>query len=506
MTVLGLAILFSEAAVAALELLDSPTIVEREPRAALVVGWSACRAGGDGFPALRSAHRDAEVVSEQLSALGYQVITLTSYRDDQGQTIGNGFLREDLFDRIDRLSRIFETSPDQGTLIFFFAGHGASAASENYLISYDTRLSDIPGTGIPLNMVIDRLQATRAKRQMLFIDACRDAPSADFQSRNGARFTFVPYETAKGYRILFSSEFGKQSMEYEQLDGGHGAFSYFLWHGLRGAAAQDSVITFESLADYVEKKVRDFTLNHAFLQEPHRGGESHGAFFIAKAAPSTEATALPFFNGAALDATPIVNEHDLAMLRTQVLAMESRVEILQRDPHSLIARSDPLAAQNVQFAEQQLRLAGETYLLAEQTYLVSKRLDQAALRYRDAAEQYQRAERNFLAAQDIVTVNAQLLELKRVLENRSKSMEQVATFLDMTDRERALLEKIRQRYDLRIRTEPVRPSDGIATSTLYFERFLDQGISVGLGVPTTATLRLSKNDQGWGKIKMEWYH
>lgn len=43
MTVLGLAILFSEAAAAALELLDSPTIVEREPRAALVVGWSAYR-------------------------------------------------------------------------------------------------------------------------------------------------------------------------------------------------------------------------------------------------------------------------------------------------------------------------------------------------------------------------------------------------------------------------------------------------------------------------------
>lgn len=481
---------------------DSVNQLEKEPRAALVVGWSAYRGGSDGLVSLRGAHRDAGIVAEQLNALGYQVISLTSYKDERGQMVSNGVLREDLFDRLERLQRIFENHPDEGSVIFFFAGHGASAKGENYLLSYESQLSDIPGTGIPLQAVVDKLKSTRAKRQMLFIDACRDAVNPETLARSTRLFSFVPYTKSKGHRILFASEFGKQSTEYDELDGGHGAFSYFLWQGLRGGAARNGVITFETLANHVENEVRKFTLDRATLQEPHRAGEFHGEFFIAK----TKGT--PYTDRDIPPLTPepdsSLNHADIPELRRIILAFDSYVDDLRKSTKTLMARNDPLASQDVQFAEQQARMAGETYLLAEQTYLVSQLSHEALMRYRYAVAQYQRAERNLLTAHDIVTVNTQLQELKQVLENRGKSMEDIAAVLNMTDEQKSLLQRIRERYELRLRIESVRPSATDATSTLYFERYLDNGIPVSLGVPSTAALHLSKNQGTWSKISMTW--
>ncbi|KOR27205.1 hypothetical protein TI05_19545, partial [Achromatium sp. WMS3] len=68
-----------------------------------------------------------------------------------------------------------ERRPGNSTVLFAFSGHGQEdkATKKNFLLTYDTYANAVADTGLSLDQVTERLQASKAPRQIAWIDACR---------------------------------------------------------------------------------------------------------------------------------------------------------------------------------------------------------------------------------------------------------------------------------------------------------------------------------------------
>ena len=66
---------------------------------------------------------------------------------------------------------------DQGTVLFYFSGHGFRVGDENYLATFGTAMGDLAQQGLALSEVQQLLSATGAKQRIAFIDACRNDPN-----------------------------------------------------------------------------------------------------------------------------------------------------------------------------------------------------------------------------------------------------------------------------------------------------------------------------------------
>ena len=96
--------------------------------------------------------------------------------------------------------------PDQGTFLFFFGGHGFAAKGQNYLATYGVNADDLEGDGLAIAVVESLLASSKAKRKLVFIDACRNSPG------NGTRAieqrSFAKLNAAEGLKVLFSTKEG----------------------------------------------------------------------------------------------------------------------------------------------------------------------------------------------------------------------------------------------------------------------------------------------------------
>ena len=165
-----------------------------------------------------------------------------------------------------------------GTLIFFFAGHGFSKGNRNYLATSDFAMNRVAQSALSVHELEQAIQRTGARRAIIFIDACREDPWID-GARNFAQDSFR-VRHSKGVQYLFGSEFGKQSWETDKLK--HGVFSYFLYRGLNGAAVEpNGLISFDSLAGYVQEEVGKWShQNLPVTQTPFSEGKAYGVFVL----------------------------------------------------------------------------------------------------------------------------------------------------------------------------------------------------------------------------------
>ena len=92
---------------------------EKQVKVALVVGISVYPQGS-GLSSLKYAARDAEVLGAALKAQGYLVRRLSD--SDATRSVIRRTLRE-LSDAV---------SPDEGTFLFFFGGHGFTYKGTNF--------------------------------------------------------------------------------------------------------------------------------------------------------------------------------------------------------------------------------------------------------------------------------------------------------------------------------------------------------------------------------------
>ncbi len=236
---------------------------DSQAKIAIVVGVGAYPARS-GLSELRYSATDVDALGGALEAQGYTVIPLK----DSAAT------RPAILHAVRNVGEVIDHG--QGTVVFFFSGHGFAVGARNYLATYESSALNLSQSGLALEDLQQQLQDTGAARRILWIDACRNQPG---KSVADAR-SFANFQAAAGTRILFSTKAGKLSYENDDLR--HGVFTHFLIEGLRGGAAgNDGLVTFRDLADYVSVSVRDYSLKRGDVQVPYDAGEGTGEFLIA---------------------------------------------------------------------------------------------------------------------------------------------------------------------------------------------------------------------------------
>ncbi len=237
---------------------------DSQAKIAIVVGVGAYPARS-GLSELRYSAGDVDALGEALEAQGYTVVPLK----DSAAT------RPAILHAVRNVGEVLDRG--QGTVVFFFSGHGFAVGARNYLATYESTALNLSQSGLALEDLQQQLQETGAARRILWIDACRNQPG---KSVADAR-SFANFQAAAGTRILFSTKAGKLSYENDDLR--HGVFTHFLIEGLRGGAAgNDGLVTFRDLADYVSVSVRDYSLKRGDVQVPYDAGEGTGEFLIAR--------------------------------------------------------------------------------------------------------------------------------------------------------------------------------------------------------------------------------
>lgn len=166
----------------------------------------------------------------------------------------------------------------EDVVYFFFAGHGVlDEHDEGYLVAHDSDPQNLHATAFPFEeldrTLSDRL---RAKMVILVADACHagrlgwSSYAPDLPSRAAGPLEKIGHGDRSFLKLLAASP-SERSFEDAQWDGGHGAFTQVLLHGLRGAANRDSDQTVEAseAIDYVSRFVPEITVGR---QHPRVAG------------------------------------------------------------------------------------------------------------------------------------------------------------------------------------------------------------------------------------------
>ena len=143
------------------------------------------------------------------------------------------------------------------TVFVYFAGHGTVDPSDKsfYFVSYDTDLSDLAATAIPLTAIRDAFDKTASQRAFLWLDFCHSGgilarrlgtPADDEQQV--LRRTL---EVVQGQGKLIFAACTPEQFAYEGSS--HGLFTHALLLGLQGGAKVNDEVTANSLYDYIDR-------------------------------------------------------------------------------------------------------------------------------------------------------------------------------------------------------------------------------------------------------------
>lgn len=169
-------------------------------RVALVIGNAEYK----GMP-LRNPVNDAKDVAAKLKTLGFEVIIRTNITSKQ---IG-GALRE------------FKSKLSPGSVaLFFYAGHGVQIKGENYLPAVDAEIGgeeDVPNQSLSTRQIMNVLEDSKTRLNLVFLDACRDNPFArSFRSSGGG---LAKLEAPSGTLISFATRPGSVAADGEGNNG-----------------------------------------------------------------------------------------------------------------------------------------------------------------------------------------------------------------------------------------------------------------------------------------------
>lgn len=131
---------------------------------------------------------------------------------------------------------------DDGTLYFYFAGHGLTASADGYDEPCLLPADFLPGyrdPALPIRDVREQLATTSLGPQFLFVDACRSAPvGASFRARGLSDRRPRDYRRPEPDQyVRFATSAGDPAYERRSGDTAGGEFTAALLRGLRGAGA-----------------------------------------------------------------------------------------------------------------------------------------------------------------------------------------------------------------------------------------------------------------------------
>lgn len=231
----------------------------------------------NSLPSLRYPALDCQGLEESLvkATEGFPNKEIVVHHDFAVKTPKLANIRESL-------CNIVAKSRPNDSILLYFSGHGMLEPNtqEAVLCFSDTNKSNLLGTGLPMQELVEILSKSPAKQQLLCLDTCHSGDMALLGARDGrARdgdMTPLSNSTpqlmnvlrqrasqSKGFCALLSCDRGQQSWEFPEL--GHGVFTYYLMRGLSGEAADSSgFIDADGLYKYVYRQTVQYIdkLNH----------------------------------------------------------------------------------------------------------------------------------------------------------------------------------------------------------------------------------------------------
>lgn len=178
-------------------------------RKALLIGNSAYKIGG-----LRNPSNDVDKMRLMLAKIGFRgIIAKTNLTKAQ----------------MKQVIRQFTQSLKAGDeALFYYSGHGVQAGQLNYLIPVGNDIQaedEVADEAIPLRFVLNKLGNTRAKLNLVILDACRDNP---FKTRfKGIKkgLTRMTHPVAQSTLVAFSASFNQTSDDGNR---GNGLYTQYL--------------------------------------------------------------------------------------------------------------------------------------------------------------------------------------------------------------------------------------------------------------------------------------
>ncbi len=219
------------------------------------------------FGRLRFARRDAVEMARVLRNPDHggfdRVVELTAPDDVTRRAI------------LEELRRLRNGLRRQDTLLIYFSGHGsievdAQARIRLYLVTTDTRASDLAGTAIDVAALRRFLKELKAQRKVLILDNCFSgsgksrisATSRAYLSRLPDPWRALEHAAGQTEAVLMASTLGGSAEEDNALR--HGTYTYFLLQGLTGNLIEadangDGAVTAYEAHDYARARTVEHT-------------------------------------------------------------------------------------------------------------------------------------------------------------------------------------------------------------------------------------------------------
>ncbi len=167
--------------------------------------------GNGAYPSnkLVNATNDAEDMSQKLSDFGFSVIKLKDATKKSIDESVNSF-RDNL------------NSNDIG--LFYFAGHGMQIEGENYITAVDSDFKseiDARYSSYPLNKIIEIMEKSKNKTNIIILDACRNNPYLRAWNRDPNLDGLAPVYAPRGTIIAYSTSPGEVASDGLKSNGAY---------------------------------------------------------------------------------------------------------------------------------------------------------------------------------------------------------------------------------------------------------------------------------------------
>jgi len=218
---------------------------EDETKFAVVVGVENYQA----VPKAEHAGRDARAVKAHLKAAGYPERNIIFLVDQQA---GKSALEKYLEAWLPR------NTDERSTVLFYFSGHGSpdTEKGEAYLMPWDADAKFTETTGYSVKRLYAKLNALKAKRVLVAMDACFSGSGPRSVIGKGLR-PLVSKVDDGGHavgRVGALTASASDEMTGSDDVSGHGLFTY---HLLKALNAHGGKATLKELFDALSPKVRD---------------------------------------------------------------------------------------------------------------------------------------------------------------------------------------------------------------------------------------------------------
>ncbi|MCM2303511.1 MAG: caspase family protein [Elusimicrobia bacterium] len=220
-------------------------LAEDETKFAVVVGVENYQA----VARAEHASRDARAVKAHLKAAGYPERNIVFLVDQQA---GKASLDKYLDAWLPR------NTDERSTVLFYFSGHGAPDAEkgEAYLMPWDADAKYTESTGYPVKRLYAKLNALKARRVLVAMDACFSGAGPRSVMAKGLRplVSKVDDGGSAAGRVGALTASASDELTGSDETSGHGLFTY---HLLKALNARGGKATFKELFDSLSPKVRD---------------------------------------------------------------------------------------------------------------------------------------------------------------------------------------------------------------------------------------------------------